>query len=482
MNPTTPFCTAEEATPILAAILEKSDDAVIRADLEGSIVGWSPGATRLYGYSAQEMMGSPLGMLIPEDRWDEFVRMLEQIQTGVAVNHRETVRRAKGGRLIDVVLSILPVTDERKRVMNAVSIARDVTALKRAEADHRASDARWRAIFDSAVDGIIVIDANGMIHSFNPAAERLFGYLAEEVIGRNVNVLMPPPFRDEHDQYLARYLAGGPPKIIGIGREVTARRRNGEDFPARLAVGEASVDGQTRFAGIVHDLTERLQMEKRLREQTALAKVGEMSAVVAHEVRNALAGVRGAIEVIGSRLPDGSRDAAITRDVVTRLDAVTTMVKDLLLFAHLPEPKLEPLDVGQLVASTASFTRNDPAFRSVSIEVTGAAPAIRGDAELLRTVLLNLLTNGAQAMEGVGRVMLSVNATGDSCEIVVADDGPGVSPDVRDRLFTPFFTTKARGSGLGLATTKRIVEAHGGEVRIEFPNEGGTRVVVRLPV
>ena len=142
MNPTARFCTAEEATAILAAILDKSDDAVIRADVEGSVVGWSPGATRLYGYSADEMMGSPLGMLIPEDRWDEFVRMLEQIQTGVAVNRHETFRRTKDGRLVNVLLSILPVTDERKRVVTAVSIARDLTALKQAEAGYRASDAR----------------------------------------------------------------------------------------------------------------------------------------------------------------------------------------------------------------------------------------------------------------------------------------------------------------------------------------------------
>jgi two-component system sensor kinase FixL len=482
MSAASPFCTRDESHSILAAILEKSDDAVIRADFEGTVIGWSTGAERLYGYAAEEMIGSPLGQLIPDDRWDEFVRMLEDTRAGVPVNYCETIRRAKDGRLLHVVLSNLPVTDARKRVVSALSIARDVTALKEAEARYRASDARWRAIIDSAVDAIIVIDATGIIESFNAAAERLFGYRGKEVVGRSVNVLMPPPYCDEHDQYIARYLAGGPPKIIGIGREVTARRQNGETFPARLAVGEASVDGQTRFTGIVHDLTERVQMEKRLREQTALAQLGEISAIVAHEVRNALAGVRGAIQVIGTKLPAGSREAAATGEVVSRLDALTTMVKDMLLFAHLPEPKLEAIDVGELVASTTSFARNDPLFRDIAIEVTGAAPAILGDANLLRTVLLNLLTNGAQAMEGVGRINVSVNATGDTCQIVVTDRGPGVPLDVRDRLFTPFFTTKARGSGLGLATAKRIVEAHGGGLRVEFPYGEGTRVVVEFPI
>lgn len=475
------FCTSEESHSVLTAILERSDDAIIRANLDGEILGWSPGASRLYGYSAEEIIGSPIGILIPDDGWEDFARMLEQVRAGAALNHREAVRRAKDDRLIPVLLSMFPVTDGRNDVVSALSIARDLSALKRAETDYRISEARWRAIFDSAVDGIIVIDARGAIQSFNGAAERLFGYRAEEVVGKSVNILMPPPYRDEHDQYIARYLGGAPAKIIGFGREVTAHRRSGEDFPARLAVGEASVDSEIRFTGIVHDLTERVEMERRLREQTALAKLGEMAAVVAHEVRNALSGVRGAVQVIGGRLPEGSREAAVAEEVVARLDALTKLVKEMLLFAHLPEPTLQPVDIEQLVGSIVGFARNDPIFRNVTIEVTGGTPAILGDPDLLRTVLLNLLTNSAQAMEGEGTIRLVIDAMPRSCEIAILDEGPGVLPDIRERLFSPFFTTKARGTGLGLATAKRIIEAHSGTLRMEFPAEGGTRVIVQLP-
>jgi two-component system sensor kinase FixL len=475
------FCAADESHSILTAILERSDDAIIRANLEGEIVGWSRGASRLYGYSAEEMCGSPLGVLIPDDGWMEFARMLEQLRRGVSINHCETVRRGKGDRLIPVLLSMLPVTDEANHVVSTLSIARDLTALKRAEFDYRTSEASWRAIFESAVDGIVVIDARGTIRSFNGAAERLFGYGAEEVVGKNVNILMPAPYRDEHDQYIARYLGGAPAKIIGIGREVMGRRRSGEDFPARLAVGEASVDGEMRFTGIVHDLTERVQIEKRLREQTALAQLGEMAAVVAHEVRNALSGVQGAVHIIGSRFPEGSREAAVAEEVVARLDTLAKMVKDMLLFVHLPEPSLQPVNIEQLVGSIAGVVRADPIFRDVAIEVTGSAPPIVGDPDLLQTVLVNLLTNSAQAMDGEGTIRLVIDATPRSCEIAILDEGPGVSPDIRERLFHPFFTTKARGTGLGLATAKRIVEAHSGTLRMEFPDEGGTRAVVQLP-
>ncbi len=165
----------------------------------------------------------------------------------------------------------------------------------------RASEARWRAVVESAVDGIIVIDARGCIEAFNPAAERLFGYTEQEVTAQNVNMLMPSPYHEEHDGYLARYLATGMQKVIGIGREVTGRRKDGTTFPLHLSVGETSLAGERKFTGILHDLSARVAMEEQLREQAALARLGEMAAVLAHEVKNPLAAVRGAIEGIGSR-------------------------------------------------------------------------------------------------------------------------------------------------------------------------------------
>jgi len=186
--------------------------------------------------------------------------------------------------------------------VGASTIARDITDAKRVEQALRGSEARWRAIVESAVDGVVVIDARGNVEAFNRAAERLFGYAAHEVVGRNVNVLMPAPYHDEHDGYIARYLTTGVQKIIGIGREVTGLRKDGRTFPLHLSVGEASIEGERKFTGILHDLTERVQLETRLREQSALTRLGEMAAVVAHEVKNPLTGIRGAIQVIGSRV------------------------------------------------------------------------------------------------------------------------------------------------------------------------------------
>jgi two-component system sensor kinase FixL len=338
------------------------------------------------------------------------------------------------------------------------------------------------AIFESAVDGIIVIDARGLIEAFNPAAERLFGYSEAEVLGRNVNILMPSPYREEHDAYVARYLQTGVHRIIGIGREVTAMRRDGTTFPVHLSVGEMTADGERKFTGILHDLSGRARMEEQLREKTSLARLGEMAAVIAHEVKNPLAGIRGAIQVVGNRLPKESREAAVLKEIIDRIDALNDLMKDLLLFSRPPSPRLTPVDVIALVQATADLLSADSAVSGVRIAVAGSAPPILADAELLRIVFMNLLVNAAQAIEGHGTIQVFVERHDDMCRIVFRDDGPGIPADVQSRIFTPFFTTKARGTGLGLSTARRLVEAHAGQISVDCPPQGGTVVTVQLPV
>jgi len=349
------------------------------------------------------------------------------------------------------------------------------------EAALRDSNARLQSVIDSAVDGIIVIDAKGRIESFNRGAERLFGYPGSEVIGRNVSMLMPSPHHEEHDGYLAAYLTSGKAKIIGTGREVAGLRRDGSTFPMHLSVGEMIVGGERKFTGIIHDLAARVRMEEQLREKTALARLGEMAAVIAHEVKNPLAGVRGAIQVIGGRLPPGSKDGLIIKEIVTRLDALNDLMKDLLLFARPPRPRPVVVELGVLMAATAEFLRDDPAIKNVEVKVDGSVPPIVADAELLKIVFVNLLVNSAHAMQGRGTIRVSLASIGDTCQIAIGDDGPGIPIEIREKIFAPFFTTKARGTGLGLVTAKRLVEAHRGSIIVDCPPGGGTTVTVLLP-
>ena len=467
---------------VLAAIVDSSDDAIFTTDPDGVILTWNRGAVRMFGYSADEIVGRSIATLVPDSRLEEVEETPRRLRAGERVDHDETVRRAKDGRLIDVSLNIFPITKTDGQLIGTAVIAHDISRQKRVERALRSSEARWRSIIDSAVDGIVVINSRGRIEAFNGAAERLFGHLEADILGRNVSVLMASPYREEHDGYIARYLTTGEQKIIGIGREVTALRKDGTIFPVHLSVGEMTIEGERKFTGIVHDLTARVEIERRLREQSALTKLGEMAAVVAHEVKNPLTGIRGAIQVIGSRLPPASKDAAVAKEIVARVDALNELMKDLLLFARPPQLKPAPVDLVELLRTVADLVKLDPSVPELRIQVEGSSAPIVGDVELLKIVMQNLILNSAHATQGRGSVRVSVEASNEGVQVTIADNGPGIPPEVRDRLFTPFFTTKSRGTGLGLSTAKRLVEAHAGTIGIECPPDGGTIVTIQFPV
>ena|SRR5688572_21252175 len=345
----------------------------------------------------------------------------------------------------------------------------------------RIGAARWRAIVDAAVDGIVVIDSQGTIEAFNAAAQRMFGYTEAETVGSNVSMLMPEPDRSHHDGYIDHHLKTGERRIIGSGRSVTALRRDGTRFPVHLSVGEFDVDGEKHFTGILHDLSRRTELEDRLREATAMARLGEMAAVIAHEVKNPLAAVRGAIQVLGTRLPPSTSDAAIVKEIIARLDGLNDLVQDLLVFSRPPKPKLAAVDIVALLNAIASLLRTDPAFSALEISIRGAAPPLAGDANLLNIVFQNLLINAAQAMQGRGKIDVHCHASDGWHRVEVNDQGPGIPAEIRAELFRPFRTTKARGTGLGMATAKRLVELHGGRIDVVCPPSGGTQIVVHLP-
>jgi len=472
-----------ESNERLRSIIDSAVDGIIVIDGKGTVDAFNRGAERLFGYPQSEVIGRNVSMLMPSPYHEEHDGYLAQyLETGVAriigIGRRVTGRR-RDGTTFPLHLSVgeMSINGERK----FTGMLHDLSEHVRLEDELRASEAQWRSVIESAVDGIVVIDAHGRIEAFNPAAERLFGYQERDVVGHNVNVLMPSPYHEEHDGYLARHLATGEQKIIGTGREVTGRRQDGSTFPLHLSVGKMTMDGAPRFTGILHDLSARVQIEAQLREQTSLARLGEMAAVIAHEVKNPLAGVRGAIQVIGSRLPKDSKDFGMIKEIVSRIDSLNELMKDLLVFARPPQPKPTSIDVATLVSATAELLTSDPALRNVSVRVEGTAPRIMADADLLRIVFVNLLVNGAHAMQGRGTIRVSLAAAAGRCQILFADEGPGIPLDVREKIFTPFFTTKSRGSGLGLPTAKRLVEAHRGNIHITCPTAGGTIVTVELP-
>ena len=464
------------------AVIEAAVDGIVVIDARGCIEAFNPAAERLFGYSEPEVMGRNVSMLMPSPYAEEHDGYLQRYATtgiprviGVG---REVTGRRRNGSTFPLHLSVgaMEFAGERK----FAGIIHDLSSRLLLEDDLRARESRWRAIVSAAVDGIIVIDARGLVEAFNPAAERLFGYSEAEVLGQNVSLLMPSPDREQHDGYLASYLRTGAATIIGKGREVTGRKRDGTTFPLHLSVGAMSEHGETKFTGILHDLSQRVAIEAQLREQTALARLGEMAAVIAHEVKNPLAGVRGVLQVLSSRLA-GTPEAEIMGAAVGRIDALNDLMKDLLLYARPPKPKRLAVDIAALLENTARLVAADPSLSSVVISVEGSAPPVQGDSELLNIAFLNVLLNGAHAAGSHGHIAVRVNAAGDDCRITVADDGPGIPADIREKIFTPFFTTKSRGTGLGLPTVKRLIDAHGGRIAVDCPPAGGTHVLIDLP-
>lgn len=387
------------------------------------------------------------------------------------------------------------------------------------EDDARRREARLTAILDTAVDAIITIDEAGRIESFNPAAERLFGYPAGEVIGRNVNCLMPEPYASEHDCYLARYLATGDPRIIGIGREVLGRRKDGTTFPIDLAVGEAKTPHGRVFSGIVRDLTERKRAEGELRasnrnlegalaelrvkneevkamtqqlwQAAKLATLGELAASIAHELNNPLATVSLRVEALLTQTPADAPQRPLLEVVEQEVERMAGLVANLLQFSRRGQARASTVDIPEELLRTLDLVRHQLRNRRIepAYEAVPGLPAFHGDRQALRQVFLNLLVNAIDAMPEGGTLTLRVfaerAAAGPRVLVVeVADTGVGIPDEHLAKVMEPFFTTKeeGKGTGLGLAVCRRLVHEHQGAIHLRSEVGRGTTVRVTLPV
>jgi PAS domain S-box-containing protein len=360
----------------------------------------------------------------------------------------------------------------------------------------RASETRLRTILDTAVDAFISINAAGIVESFNPAAERLFGYQADEVIGRNVSLLMPPPYADEHEEYLRRYLETGERKIIGIGREAVGRRKDGSIFPLDLAVGEATIDGQSIFTGVIRDLSERKKLESNLLRAQRMELVGSLTGGIAHDLNNVLAVILTAAGNLQLDLAEAERRQVLDELMMAARRGIT-VVRQIVSFARGIAPGSGPLDPRPLLHDFERLLRH-LLPRSVSIQssIPQDLPPLVGDEAQLYQVLLNLCVNARDAMPQGGTLRLdiqlvelpateSANGTAQRYAVITVEDtGVGIPADKLETIFEPFFTTKppGQGTGLGLATVRDLLRGLGGFVRVASTMGRGTQFTIYWPV
>jgi len=363
----------------------------------------------------------------------------------------------------------------------------------------RESMARLTAVVETAVDGFILIDSRGRILLFNPACERLFGYRADEVFQENVKLLMPQTYSLHHDDYLRNFLRTGERKIIGIGREVVGRRKDGSTFPMDLSVGEAKQDGESIFVGIIHDLTERKLTERQLQQAQKMEMVGQLSGGIAHDFNNLLTVIVGNAEYLSEQLKSRLDLRQLADDICQAGERGAELTRRLLAFSRRQLLRPRAIDCHELIASTCKLLKRT--LRE-NIEVTTAfnADAIFAfaDSGQLESAVLNLALNAQDAMAAGGRLTISTGIaslddndqgvhpdieSGEYAMIAVTDNGEGMTSDVAARAFEPFFTTKevGKGSGLGLSMVYGFVKQSNGHVSIYSEPGLGTTVRIYLP-
>ena len=362
----------------------------------------------------------------------------------------------------------------------------------------REREERLRSITQTAPDAIVVIDETGIIDTVNPAAERLFGYASDELVGENVKILMPSPYREAHDAHLGRYRETGQKRVIGIGRVVVGRRKDGTTFPARLSIGEIELEQGRLFTGFLHDITERQDIQRRagilqqeLMHASRLSAMGEMASGIAHELNQPLTAIMNYARAARRHLERTEPDPAPIADLVDKAghqaERAAEIIKRLRRFIRKDESerRLEPINTA--VEEAAALALIGASDRNIELifSLDDALPPVLMDRIEVQQVVLNILRNAIEAFEGTGerKIRISTRASGPhQVEVDIRDNGPGLAPHVADDPFRPFQTTKADGMGIGLAISHTIIDSHGGQLWAENPPEGGAAFRFTLPV
>jgi PAS domain S-box-containing protein len=471
---------AHSARAILAAIVESSDDAILSKDLDGTIMSWNRGAQRIFGYTAEEMIGSPITRLIPPELREEETRILAEVRAGRRVEHFETVRRTKSGKRIFVSITVSPVRDASGAVIGASKVARDITAQKAAER----MGGVLAAIVQSSDDAIISTDLDGHVLSWNPAAERLYGYPAEDMIGKSVGRIIPADMPNDQRMILAKIRAGE-----RIEHYETVRMdRTGRRIDVSVTVSPVHDAAGTLIGAskIARDISPVREAQRRK---------DQFLAVLAHELRNPLAPIRAALSLLGREDVPRDRLARVTEIARRQMGQMTRLLDDLLDVSRLATGKVElrkeRLDLRVMGRQAVEAARPlvESKGHALRAEITDEPLPMDADPVRIAQILSNLIANAAKYTDTGGRIELIVQREGSMGVVHVSDNGIGFSREFQHRLFTLFSqddaaTARASGGlGIGLALVREFVERHGGSVSATSPGPGrGSRFTVRLPL
>jgi PAS domain S-box-containing protein len=501
---------AAETAAQLASIIQSSHDAVIGKTLDQVITSWNPGAERLYGYTAQEMTGRNVEVLIPVEDRERETAVLAAVARGERVEQYQTRRVRKDGTLVEVSLTLSPIADHAGAI-----VARDVTERQRA-------DTRFRGLLEAAPDAMVCVGRDGRIALVNAQTERLFGYERDELVGQPVEMLVPDAVREAHPGHRAGYVADPRPRPMGADMQLAGRRRDGTTFPAEISLSAIDTDQGILVSAAVRDVSERLEiaaererlrtqaerdkLERQLHQSQRLESLGQLAGGVAHDFNNLLGVISNnaafAGEEVAKELPD--RRWRAVRDDIDQVqqaaERAAGLTHQLLAFARQEVIQPRVLNVNDVVVSVEQLlVRTLGEHIELITDLAEDLDLVLADPGQIEQVLVNLAVNARDAMPGGGKLVIQTASTdvdqaaadshaglspGRYVSLKVSDTGTGIPKDVLDRVFEPFFSTKPKGqgTGLGLATVYGIITQARGHVRIYSESGIGTILTALLPV
>jgi PAS domain S-box-containing protein len=489
----------ESVARLLAAIVESSDDAIIGKDLNGTITSWNTGAEKILGYSAVEMVGNSIMRLIPADRQDEENQILGKIRRGESMQHFETVRQAKDGRLVTVSVTVSPIRDSAGKVVGASKVARDITAVKQVEEARRVSEARYRTLFEYAPDGIVIADSESRYVDGNTSICRMLGYTRDELIGLHASDIVT----QEEIQHIGPALSVITAKA-DYRREWQFRRKDGSTFAAEV-IATMMPDGN--LLAMIHDITKRKQIEEKIHqlnvelEQRVVERTAQLQAAnkeleafsysVSHDLRAPLRHVAGFVELLkseaGPLLSEKSNEHLATISKSAR--RMGELIDDLLAFSRIGRSEMQKTDVdlNGLVKETLTDLQGEMQERNIVWKID-PLPKMRADRSMLRQAIVNLLSNAVKFTRLRDPAHIEVGcvaADNNEVTIFVRDNGAGFDPKYVDKLFGVFQrlhnSNEFEGTGIGLANVQRIIQRHGGRVWAEGAVDKGATFYFSLP-
>ena len=460
------------------------DEAIFSLDAEGLLNSLNPRAQELLGYSVAEILGKPFRELLPEGE-EEMQRISTALKDRQGVYHFETLLRGKESREIPVKLSVSVVPSNHGQREGMVILCHDLSRIRELETVIREKEQFFASILRNSVDAIFTLDSQERITTWNKGAEAIFGYSEEEMLGQSLDILLPPHLSERKElEQISRISRNEGFLRSYQTQRLTKDRQLIDVIFTRTAIKdpEGKLIG---FSSVLKDVTEQKLMDRHLSQMEKLSAIGELTAGLAHEIKNPLAGIKGAIEIICDSLPEDHPHRAILVEVLSEVRRIDRSVMNLLSFSKPGNPDFVRTDLVELFKEILSFLKKLADSKKISLRLKhlGSIPFLIGDENELKQLFMNLILNSIEAIETNGVVTVKVKSLGDSkIQVEVADDGPGIPKDKLGKIFHPFFTTKKHGTGLGLATCKRIVLNHGGQIMVESEPDKGARFIIELPL